>query len=584
MQHSSDPVPHEASSNSGLSVPRPSPPRITSKGWSVPELCRKYEKFQPVRRISALSPPDVIAKALEEYEQDGLPLIISDWHKHPKWPQDIFNLEWLIQTSGDTEIHVRNLHNRQDQSMSLSEFVKKSQSQSRYTVPGETERLYWKDADCPLEWKDWLLRSGAIPTSVLPASPDDYLGYLFPSEAVESLLCYMGIGDTYTASHKDLCASSGHNLMCFSEENASSFWFMTASNDAPRVAEYFQKKLKQELDWETHVTTVDELGNAPTTVYVAEQKVGDLVLVPPRSCHQVVNCGGLAMKTSWSRMTLDSLEKALHCELPVYRRVCRPEQYRVKTILYRSMLHLTKVLQQELGDYNSPSPELGTPEPSPSESVGKLAECGRKLRRLVQLFDEVLHEEYSSTHAEMKHMVSYESSAGWMVADGSAPDDNAAGPSSSSGGRLILRPPADQRERQEERYDRSRNESFTLACDFCGADIFQSFFECNRCREPEPGVEAQIGDGLLICPGCYVEGRSCLCDMLEPVQCRPFDTLVLDRNSAAKAISSVLPHEEHVETLEKSSILGKDDSYVFEAACALYLLRMQRLEKVTNFF
>ena len=108
--------------------------------------------------------------------------------------------------------------------------------------------------------------------------------------------------------------------MCFSENDGSSFWFMTKSAAAPQVAEYFQKGLGQELDWETHVTTLEEWGNAKFDVYVTEQKVGDLVLVPPRSVHQVVNRGGLAMKTSWSRMTHTNLKIAMRNELPIYRR------------------------------------------------------------------------------------------------------------------------------------------------------------------------------------------------------------------------------------------------------------------------
>ena len=133
-------------------------------------------------------------------------------------------------------------------------------------------------------------------------------------------MCYLGIGDTYTAAHKDICASTGHNLMCFSEDDGSSFWFMTAKDDAHLVAEYFHTELGEELDWETHVTTVEEFANAPFTVYVTEQKVGDLILVPPRGVHQVVNRGGLAMKASWSRITLDNLRMALRSELLIYRR------------------------------------------------------------------------------------------------------------------------------------------------------------------------------------------------------------------------------------------------------------------------
>ncbi|KAG6335585.1 hypothetical protein ID866_3501 [Astraeus odoratus] len=140
------------------------------------------------------------------------------------------------------------------------------------------------------------------------------------SAKVETLMCYMGIGDTFTPFHKDACASSGQNLMCYSENGGSSFWFMTKASDAPDVALYFLG-LGQVVDLETHVVTLDELRAAPFDVYIAEQCVGDLVLVPPRSCHQVVNSGGITIKTSWSRMSLDGLQAAFYHELPIYHRL-----------------------------------------------------------------------------------------------------------------------------------------------------------------------------------------------------------------------------------------------------------------------
>jgi hypothetical protein len=132
-------------------------------------------------------------------------------------------------------------------------------------------------------------------------------------------MCYVGPGDTYTPCHKDLCASIGQNIMCHTESSSSSFWFMTESSSAPAVAAYFQK-LGQELDMETHVITLEELEKAPFKVYITEQRLGDMVVVPPRSCHQVVNNGGITLKMSWSRLTVDSLKVALYHELPIYRR------------------------------------------------------------------------------------------------------------------------------------------------------------------------------------------------------------------------------------------------------------------------
>ena len=108
--------------------------------------------------------------------------------------------------------------------------------------------------------------------------------------------------------------------MTWAEADSSAFWFMTASSDAAAACKYYQEQFGLELDWETHVTDVEQFASAPFPVYVVEQKLGDLILVPSRSCHQVVNHGGLTVKTSWSRMTMEGLAIALHHELPIYRR------------------------------------------------------------------------------------------------------------------------------------------------------------------------------------------------------------------------------------------------------------------------
>jgi hypothetical protein len=97
---------------------------------------------------------------------------------------------------------------------------------------------------------------------------------------------------------------------------------MTASSDA-EAAHEFLHKLGQELDHETYILSVEELADAPFKVYVVEQRLGDLVLVPPRSCHQVINHGGITVKMSWSRMTVGGLTSALLYDLPIYQRCAR---------------------------------------------------------------------------------------------------------------------------------------------------------------------------------------------------------------------------------------------------------------------
>ena len=69
-----------------------------------------------------------------------------------------------------------------------------------------------------------------------------------------------------------------------------------------------------------------------------------------------------------------------------------------------------------------------------------------------------------------------------------------------------------------------------LSCDFCGADIFQSFLECSKCTPP--GKDSAADEGIVLCPGCYAEGRRCRCFCSEPTECRDFQDL-LDRRQQA---------------------------------------------------
>jgi hypothetical protein len=108
--------------------------------------------------------------------------------------------------------------------------------------------------------------------------------------------------------------------MVDTEKEGSAFWFMTRTSDAHRAAEYMQK-LGYELDHENHALTLEQLSKAPFEIYVAEQRKGDMILVPPSSMHQVVNQGAITLKVSWSRMTPKSLEIAFRHELDIYRRL-----------------------------------------------------------------------------------------------------------------------------------------------------------------------------------------------------------------------------------------------------------------------
>ena len=91
----------------------------------------------------------------------------------------------------------------------------------------------------------------------------------------------------------------------------------------------------------------------------------------------------------------------------------------------------------------------------------------------------------------------------------------------------------------EEESDIHSNNSFpdeasiteNIVCDVCGADIFQGFFECRTCVEVDSAEE-----GYVVCPGCYAEGRSCKHQIMQPMQCQPFKSLLDTRREAIQVV------------------------------------------------
>ncbi|KNZ78408.1 hypothetical protein J132_00771 [Termitomyces sp. J132] len=500
--------------NHVVNPPSPLDSRISTCGWIFEDLLKKGKRFRPVPRV----PLKEATKAIIRFDKDGVPLIIEDLHKESGWPKEDFHPDWL-KDNGYKEISVRNVYDWTDKIMIFEDFIEKSRSMPTFASPQEQERLYGKDAECPGKWAKWLCDSKVVPSPLIPDNVDDLLS----SRHVETLMCYIGVGDTFTPCHKDLCASSGQNLMCYTEMDGSSFWFMTKGADAPEASKYFHE-LKQELDHETHVISVEQLANAPFDVYVAEQRLGDLVLVPPRSCHQVVNYGGITIKTSWSRMTLRGLEIAYYHELPIYRRVCRPEIYRVKSTIFQTLIKRRDILLSLKGQAVL----------APKTGDKKLISTTKDL---LNLFDSVLLEESPTPNRRfpcLQPITSLNHSPDSLVMSSTLIDQ--------------------------------------LTCDFCGADIFQSFFECLSCVNAPNGSKIEHGDGFVICAGCYIEGRSCKCGNMDPIQCRPFQELLAVRNKVADLLS-VNKHDLIPSLKDNTSTLATG---IFRAACKLQEIRKTR--------
>lgn len=107
--------------------------------------------------------------------------------------------------------------------------------------------------------------------------------------------------------------------MLESEGNGSTFWFFIAPQSSAEFIEYFRKK-NIEVDREATIASINDLLESGCDVYIAEQKPGNLLLIPPNSYHQRINSCGLTIRMGWAQMTLRSLQRVLHGVLDGYRR------------------------------------------------------------------------------------------------------------------------------------------------------------------------------------------------------------------------------------------------------------------------
>lgn len=97
------PLPEDPGGDSGkqrmdhLNPSQGDKPAITARGWTLEGLVSLGTRFEAVPRISGFSKTSVLAQAIRAYEDEGKPLIISNWHRHPQWPKDKFSVDWLLE-------------------------------------------------------------------------------------------------------------------------------------------------------------------------------------------------------------------------------------------------------------------------------------------------------------------------------------------------------------------------------------------------------------------------------------------------------------------------------------------------------
>ncbi|KAL2071437.1 hypothetical protein VTL71DRAFT_12672 [Oculimacula yallundae] len=416
--------------------------------------------------------------------QSGKPLVIEDWGESlPPW---LFSKEWLEANLGTKPEQVRDIPNEVNIPMTMGHYLRSMpQLTNQFTKDNfrdpKRQRLYLKDIDCPDGWSDQLKstipecvyylndciesRTGGDGAILEPneygqmrygkgvAPAGDLMSSLPPEMRALNMMCYIGHEGTYTPTHREMCATLGHNIMVEASDNSkgekegSSLWFMTETKERELVSEYFLSMLGHDVEVEKHFAQVNAWKKAPFNVWVVEQRKGDMILIPPLAPHQVWNRGTRTMKAAWNRTTVDTLELALHEALPRARMVCRDEQYKCKAIVYYTLVKYYDLLQRD------------TIEPK-MWKYGRIKQLLEDFRRLFSLWQEILVSEMFSPKLPEETDVEL------------VPFDS------------------------------------NVTCSYCRLNIFNRFLTCKFCILYGTKGEEDTYD---ICMDCYAMGRSCAC-------------------------------------------------------------------------
>ncbi|TPX64279.1 hypothetical protein SpCBS45565_g06013 [Spizellomyces sp. 'palustris'] len=291
---------------------------------------------------------DEVVAVVQDGILHGIPVVVQNsfdaWrasgeNEHVLHDDDLFTIDWLKQNERDTHLLVRNVCRGEDVDMTVGAFVDYLREKPPEERQQEGNLLYGKDIVCPGAWAERTHQR--VPTYFQYKGPNDLVPLLPAHLQADNLMAYVGSDGTNTPGHTDLCGSVGHNVMVHADEGARAIWFLADSVSLEKVSKFWQDQ-GHSIYEDNFFASLELLGNAPFTVYVIEQKRGDFVLVPPEAAHQVLNKGGVTIKVSWNRITVDSLRRCVDRVLAEYQVHMRPEIYRIKALVHNTLLSMTK--------------------------------------------------------------------------------------------------------------------------------------------------------------------------------------------------------------------------------------------------
>ncbi|KAK5082820.1 hypothetical protein LTR05_006701 [Lithohypha guttulata] len=288
--------------------------------------------------------------------QLGKPFVIRDFDKLERWPRPptstnprngsvpSFTIERLIELSTKKNIPIRNCSTGRDLSFTLSKFAESA----RQSYP-EFQNLYARDLHCPQEWLEECRE--LLPAEVQWGGRLDLFQWLPQCARSEVMMAYVGSEGSCSGFHRCFSSTIALNFLIDREDDRPVVCIGTDFESQQKYDAFMSSKgVSPHLDW--HNLTTQEMLQADFPLYVYDQEVGDLVILPPATAHQIWNPSILSTKLVWNILHPLSLEVGIQHVQPPFNRLCHPDVARTNLSLAYAMLSL---IEQPPSDAMSPS-------------------------------------------------------------------------------------------------------------------------------------------------------------------------------------------------------------------------------------
>ncbi|EHY52428.1 hypothetical protein ABEF92_006633 [Exophiala dermatitidis] len=315
---------------------------------SAQQLLRLGKPFVEFPRFSILELQDEkdidgqplpFSEWLTKRLQLGQPFVIADFDKLDTWPKTDphdgsrpgFGIERLIELSTKKNIPIRNCSTGRDLSFTLKKFA----DSARQSYP-EFQNLYARDLQCPQEWLEQCRK--ILPTELQWGGRLDLFQWLPQCARSEVMMAYVGSEGSSSGFHRCFSSTVALNLLVESDDRP--VVCIGTDFDSQKKYDSFMaaRGVSPHLDWLNLGT--EELLKADFPLYAYDQRVGDLVVFPPATAHQVWNPSTLSAKLVWNILHPLSLEVGFEYVQAPFNRLCHPDVARTNLSLACAMLSL----------------------------------------------------------------------------------------------------------------------------------------------------------------------------------------------------------------------------------------------------